>query len=136
MKRIVLFLGLFFLLLSCNNDSSSNSKASFEGTWKLLAAKISDGGSDPKWTSVDNGYTLVFNEDGMFTSTQFNECQTGKYEFDETFLWLDFDCPDFSTGFETTDGKIEMRYKFETSYMILNPTNCIEECAYKFKRIK
>jgi len=133
-----LFLTILFscLFISCDRDENSIKNTSIIGTWRLTQAKISDGGLDTKWKSVKNGEQYTFNADSTFTSTQFSECSTGHFTTDGNIIELDYDCDNFNTGLENSEGKLTRYFRVENNTLFLNPSNCIEECTYKLKKIK
>ena len=119
--------------VNCSNSSNENS---IIGTWQLIETYGSDGGSNPEWTTVENGYIYTFYINGNFTSNRFSECLEGNYTISENNLILDYGCTDFNTGIETPAGTFIEDYTFEGEYLILTPTylTCIEGCSYKFKK--
>ena len=98
----------------------------------------SDGGSNPQWTTVANGYTYTFSDDGTFSSTRFTECTTGTYEVSSNSITLDYGCAGFGTGIENPAGTFVENYSFESENIILTPSymNCIEGCGYRFEKIE
>ena len=129
------------MLLSFTNcskdDGAKDQDNSIIGTWELIEAYGSDGGSNPQWASVDNGYKYTFNENGSFTSNRFLECFEGNYSISEISLTLDYGCSNFDTGIETPAGTFVEKYSFEGTNIILTPTylGCIEGCKYKFQKL-
>lgn len=136
MKNLILIFTI--LLLSCSNDDNKPQENPLKGTWKLIETYSSDGGSNPQWTSVENGYTYTFNSNGTYSSTRFSECSTGEYTITDSTLTLDYDCEDFDTGIENPPGTFIENYVFEDQKIILTPTylNCDEGCGYKFERVE
>ncbi|APY12118.1 hypothetical protein BWZ22_13155 [Seonamhaeicola sp. S2-3] len=138
MKPIILILSMLLSFTSCSDDDTKSQEESFLGTWKLIETYGSDGGSNPQWTIVDNGYTYTFSNDGTFSSTRFTECTTGTYDVSNNTITLDYSCVGFDTGVENPPGTFVENYNFENGNIILTPTymNCIEGCGYKFEKIE
>lgn len=136
MKSLFLTCLFTFLFISCDREEIAIKNTSIIGTWRLIKARISDGGLDTKWRLVKSGDQYTFNADSTFTSTQFSECSKGHFTTNGNILALDFDCENFHTGLENSEGKQTRYFRIENNALYLNPTNCIEECTYKFKKIK
>jgi len=138
MKPIILILSMLLSFTSCSDDDTKSQEENFLGTWKLIETYGSDGGSNPQWTIVDNGYTYTFSNDGTFSSTRFTECTTGTYDVSNNTITLDYSCVGFDTGVENPPGTFVENYNFENGNIILTPTymNCIEGCGYKFEKIE
>ncbi len=130
MKRLTLI--LIFICLSCSSDTSHDSNSLF-GQWRLVEVKK---GFPSEWKSAEHSYTLVLNTDGSFTSTKFQECETGTFTYNENELSLIYDCLGFSAGIESPPGTFVETYNFDKKHLILTPKymNCVEGCSYKFKK--
>ncbi|MBE8725910.1 lipocalin family protein [Flavobacterium hungaricum] len=121
MKKIILLLFVIILQLSCSNDRENGTKENgIVGTWKLSEGYVGDGTVNTKWIAINNGYTYTFKNDGTFTSTRFNDCQSGNYTLETNLLTLDFDCAGFTTGIENTPGTFIENYKMEKGKIILS----------------
>lgn len=138
MKSTILILSILLSFTSCNDDDTKPQEINILGTWKLIETYGSYGGSNPQWTSIDNGYTYTFNNDGTFSSTRFTECTTGTYETSSSSITLVYGCEGFDTGIENPAGTFVENYVFDNEYIILKPSymNCDEGCSYKFKKIE
>lgn len=139
MKKKLFLLLITFIFIGCNNDNDSKPKdTSLAGTWKLAEFFGGDGGSNPKWSPVSNGYTYTFKSDGTFTSTRFSECTYGTYNLENSKLTLIFGCTGFTTSVETPKGTFVENYRINNGKMILTPSYsaCIEGCDYAFVKIK
>lgn len=139
MRTKILLLSMLLSLTSCRDDDTKSQETSILGTWKLIETYGSNGGTNPQWTTVNNGYTYTFNNDGTFSSTRFiGECTTGTYIMSSNSITLDFDCAGFDTGIESPAGTFVENYGFENENIILTPSymDCIEGCGYKFEKIE
>lgn len=138
MKSLILILSMLLSLASCSDDDTKSQNENILGTWKLIETYGSDGGSNPQWRPVDNGYTYTFNNDGTFSSTRFTECTTGTYGVSNSTIILDYGCAGFDTGVENPAGTFVENYSYENGNIILTPSymNCIEGCAYRFEKIE
>ena len=126
------------LLFGCSPDHGEeiNSDNSILGKWKLVEARISDGG--PMYpVIVKDGDEYKFSENGVFTSTIYPECSGGNFKAQEEELTLNYDCDGFNNRHENEEGAITFKMTFESGYLILIPTSviCIEGCSYKYKRL-
>ena len=129
---------LIILLFGCSPDHTevTNSDNPIHGKWKLVEERISNGG--PMYTViVEDGDEYKFSENGVFTSTQYPECTTGKFTAQEDELTLNYDCDGFKSGMENTEGTITYNMTFEAGYLNLIPTSviCIEGCRKKKKKL-
>lgn len=138
MKNLILIFSMLITFVNCANDDINKQEDSIIGAWKLMETYIGDGGSNPKWTTVTDGYIYTFNSDGSFTSNRFSECSKGVYSLLADNLTLDYECDGFTTGIETPEGTFIEKFIFEKESLILTPTylTCIEGCDYKFKKIE
>ena len=137
MKKLIFILTTLISLSSCDRNDPITQENSIYGTWKLVEIYGSDGGSNPKWTSVTIVYTYTFNENGSFTSSRFSECTSGTYTIENDKLILNFGCEGFTTGIESPQGTFIEQMRFENGNLILKPTylNCIEGCGWKFDKL-
>jgi len=138
MKNLILIFSILISLTSCNSDDTNKQESTVIGNWKLIETYGSDGGNNPQWNSVANGYTYTFNQNGSFTSNRFSECSEGNYSILANNLTLDYGCSNFDTGIETPAGTFVEKLVFENENLILTPTYlaCIEGCAFKFEKIQ
>ncbi len=129
MKSIILILSMFLSLTSCSDDDTKSQETSIIGTWQLIETYGSDGGSNPQWTSVDNGYIYTFNNDGSVISDRFT-CN-GNYTLSSNQITITFDCTD-------SQFNLTYEYLFENEKLILTPvlSNCDEGCGEKYKKIE
>lgn len=136
MKNYILYLTVLslFSIVSCSRDDvcSDDGIITFEkliGTWKLTAAKISEHGNSPEWTPTDDGHTIKLNRDNTYEKTPINECSKGKYSIDDyNILMLIDSCENI---------KFFTILSLVNNTLILKDNSCIiEECLYKYKKIK
>lgn len=127
MKAIIIY---FFLLITTICCSNRNEENQYIGTWKLKQSLVSDGTSNPPtWQNVTNGYTIVFNNNGSFTTSQFTDCNAGNFSISNNIITLTYTC-----------GNITIPNKFKIisnsdSELILSNINCDEECKDKFVKL-
>lgn len=141
MKNIIKF-GIASLLMilsfGCDNydDAGIVSENSIIGSWKLVEAYISSGGPQ-YWVTIENGEEFKFLSNGIFSSNKYAECTGGNFSSEFNKLILNYDCNEFTTGFENSEGAITYEITFESNYFLLTPTSviCIEGCSYKYKKI-
>ncbi|WP_066225057.1 hypothetical protein [Formosa haliotis] len=139
MKNLIIFLSIILSFNSCSqNDEIIKKSNSIVGTWKLIETYESNGGNNPQWTTISDGYTYIFTKNGKFTSNRFSECTDGSYSITGINLTLDYSCNNFDTGIETPAGTFIEEYSFEGENIILTPTylTCIEGCKFKFQKIE
>lgn len=138
MKQLILILSMLLSFTSCSETVNPKEQdTSIVGTWQLIEVYGSDGGSNPQWTPVEDGYTYTFKSDSTFSSNRFNECEIGTYSTNQDQLTLNYSCDGFTTGIEGSEGTFVENFKIENSLMFLSPTymSCIEGCDNKFKKI-
>ncbi|MDN3594743.1 hypothetical protein [Zunongwangia endophytica] len=152
MKTYLLGLLIIFLSLSsCSSDEeekleglpvSAIDQSHIVGKWKLIEEKVSSGG-EASWTSVSDGYTIEFLEDGTFEGG-FADCNTGNYSLvyhpddsDIKMLVLSFDCA-INEDISQENVAYRAMDNINTDYIIYYPTykspRCTEGCIYKLKR--
>jgi len=139
MKSLVLLFSIVLSFSSCSqNDERENLYDSIIGTWKLTEVLSSDGGSNPQWVKIENGYTYTFNKDSSFISNRFDECQSGNFSISSDHLILNYDCENFTTGIESPAGTFKENYININDEIILKPTylGCFEGCGNKFIKIQ
>ena len=138
MKNLILIFSILIIFINCANDDTNKQENSIIGTWKLIETYGSDGGSNPQWSTITNGYSYTFNQSGNFTSNRFSECSEGKYSISGDDLILDYGCNGFTTSIENPEGTFIEKFIFERGNLILTPTylTCIEGCGYKFQKIE
>ncbi len=140
-KKSLLSILFISFLFSCeSNDDAPIDENSILGSWKLTEAFISSGGPQ-YWVTVDNGYELTFSSNKDFTSTQYDNCDSGVFSInaDVTTLSFDYNCSGFTSIAQNQDGFITFTIEeIDKNYFILTPTSgpiCIEGCSYKFVRL-
>jgi hypothetical protein len=133
MKNFKIITLVLATLLSCSSENHPK-QDSIIGQWQLIEI---EGGFPTQSEMVENGYIYAFKNDGSFTSNKYQECGSGNYSFTETTLTLIYDCIGFTASIEYPPGTFVENYIFQNGKLILRPTylNCIEGCAYKFKKI-
>lgn len=122
-----------------NNDTEN----SIYGTWQLTKRTANDfDGSPNDWEQVENGYTIIFNEDYSYESeinpSDCNEIGSSVYlvqnEGEVNILEISITCINPDMVFEST-----FSYAFEdATNLILTPIEpaCPEGCAFKYKKIE
>ena len=130
MKSLILILGILLSLTCCSDDDNKTQETNIKGSWKLIETYGSDGGSNPQWTSVDNGYTYTFNNDGTIISDRFT-CNGSYTLLSSNQVTITFDC---------TDSQFNLMYNYssENQNLILTPdlSNCDEGCGEKYEKIE
>jgi len=129
MKSLILILSMLLSLTSCSDDDTKAQEVSIIGTWKLIETYGSDGGSNPQWATVENGYTYTFNNGGSIISNRFN-CN-GSYTMSLNDITINFSCSD-------SQFNLIYSYVFEDGKLILTPDlmNCDEGCGEKYQKIE
>ena len=127
---------LVMSLFSCNDEDDINQNQSLIGTWQMVEIYRSVGGPG-SWSSVENGYTYTFLDDGNFSSDRFDGCGSGTYSVESNKLILNYGCDGFTAGVEIPEGTFIEEINFESGYLTINPTYviCIEGCEFKFQKI-
>lgn len=130
MKNMFLILSIFFLITGCSEGEAEQQENSIYGTWKLIETYGSDGGNNPQWTSIVDGYTYTFNDDGTIISDRFT-CNGGYTLISSNQVTINFNCVDSQFNLMYT-------YSFENQNLILTPdlSNCDEGCGEKYEKIE
>ena len=132
MKNLILIAVLFTSLSGCTNNENESrqiQESSIIGTWKLIEKYGSDGGSDPQWNTVEDGYVYTFKNNDIIISNRFN-CN-GSYTLSSSNqVTITFDCSD-------SQFNLVYDYTFENRKLILtNLSNCDEGCGEKYEKIE
>src|SRR5699024_9416498 len=111
-------LSVLLSLTGCSHDDTNIQENNLLGTWKLIETYGSDGGSNPQWTTVSNGYTYTFGDDGTLISDRFT-CNGSYTLLSQNQVKISFDC---------TDSQFNLVYNFtfKNQNLILIPDllNC------------
>lgn len=133
MKAIFYLAILFFSVISCSkNYDVKTTLPNVAGKWKQIEFYNSNGGSNPSWNVVANGYTIEFFSNGTFSSSKLTDCSTGKYVVSTTNeISMNYNCVSFTNNY------VEKIETITNSQLILKPNylNCDEGCSVKFERI-
>ena len=134
MKTTLIFLMTLLLTTGgCTKDEHKDTKQenSIYGTWKLVETSGSDGGSEPTWSSVDNGYTYTFKrESNNIISNRFN-CD-GEFTLpSENTIEIKFNCD---------ENQFSMSYSYELNkgelLLTADLSICPEGCGEKYQMIQ
>lgn len=133
------FLIIYFFLFSCSksDDEIPFFEGLLIGKWKNTEAYISAGGSH-YWVSVDEGEEIEFFENGTFVSNRFIECSNGNYFADNGKLLLEYQCDEFASQSENSEGFITSNLIFKSGHFLLTPTSgpiCAEGCQSKYIKL-
>lgn len=138
MKNLVLILVLFTSFYSCKSDDEvPTPNNEIYGSWKLMATNNNDGNSGTSWTEAINTYNIAFNKDNTFSRNDFATCSSGTYTITQDpsnseykIITLTYACnnDDFEHQFKSKYRIININ----SSELITNNLNCIEECGEKF----
>ncbi|WP_445731197.1 hypothetical protein [Mariniflexile sp.] len=131
MKNLILLFSIILSFSSCSqNDEGKRDNNSIIGAWKLVEIYSSDGGSNPQWNQINNGFTYTFYNNGDVKSSKFN-CD-GKYKINTSnSLHIEFDCDD-----SKMKGNFDFTFLENNLIFTLNPNTCIEGCTEKFMKIE
>lgn len=133
MKAISYLSVLFFSLISCSkNNDEKTTLPSIVGKWKQIELYNSNGGNNPNWNVVTNGYSIEFFSNGTYSSTKISDCSTGTYTISVTNeISMIYNCAGFTNIY------VEKIENNTNSQLILKPNylNCDEGCSVKFERI-
>lgn len=124
-----MYLFIFFISLSCSSDTSETQENSLIGTWKLVEVYESNGGAQPSWKTVEDGFTYSFKENSLVTSSKFDCSGIYGIKSSQSFT-IEFGC-------ESGKMKGTLDYRFVEGNLILtpNPNTCIEGCDQKFTKV-
>ncbi len=132
-----LFLLVFCMILSCQNDSTQRkiplTANLLHGSWQLVETYISPGG-ETDWMEVENGDIFNFNGDGSFTRTNTFENKSnsaGTYVLEGDILKLVY----IRDGKEEEENFSVQMFENTMTLSPAGPRFCIEPCLYRYKRI-
>ena len=129
MKKPMILLISYVLLISCQSDNSTLQTFELIGDWKLVEVLSDPGNGTGSFVSVDSEKTMTFLRDGTLTSNG-SLCS-----LDYTSLVPTSGVYSLSDSTYTTNecGLSDIRYtfeKFENTLIVSYP--CIEACQSKF----
>ncbi len=145
MKKMILSILPFFILLGCNQEENDVQRPSIYGTWQLSESYIifeSDGAGGAKFLGefreVPNEdkyeFTIAFNN--TFSSTKFSSCNGGNVKYDDVQIAFEYGCEEF---IKSPLGAFSYKYHFEENgnKLFLHPNflSCIEGCGDRFQKI-
>lgn len=128
MKITNVFLGLFILLSSCNNDDdiiAENSR--ILGTWELVAS-LTDIGNGNGTFEPASGVSIEFKRDGSFTITT-DSCIDSQDTSNKSGT---FDLETMIINFQNFEGRIQ----FNNEFLEIYNTRCIEPCGSRFIKVR
>ena len=130
---LILLMTLLLTAGGCTKEDHKDTKQenSIYGTWKLVETSGSDGGSDPTWSSVDNGYTYTFKrESNIIISNRFN-CDGEFTQSSENTIEIKFNCD---------ENQFSMSYSYELNkdelVLVADLSICPEGCGEKYQKIQ
>lgn len=133
MKNLILTFGVLFIILgfqSCSQDDKDQSvKNTIIGKWQLIEVYSSDGGSNPQWHPVENGYTYTFYNNAIVKSSKYG-CE-GTFSITDSSVHLEFDCDSVKIN-----GYFDFKFIEKNLILTPNPNTCIEGCDEKFMKIE
>ena len=134
LNRILTTVIVTFSLLSCSNEESlvqpDLSLSGIVGKWKLTEAYVSPGG-ETTWQTVEDGFEYTFGANGSFSSNAQIQCD-GNYDLDGENINVIARCE----GSEVDNSYTLIIMSQEENELVLTNQGCIEECIYKFKKLK
>ena len=131
MKRLVLLLLSYVILLSCDKSDDEQIQYDIVNDWILIEVLSDPGDGSGEFEPVVSTKTLSFFENGTMNSTE-SLCPgsndeiglSGTYEEDPGVI--------FPSDCKAQETRIE--YYFEGKYLILR-YSCIESCLEKYQRV-
>ena len=130
MKNLILLFSLILFFSSCSqNEEEKNSDNSIVGIWKLIEFYSSDGGSNPQWRTIENGYTYTFYNNDIVKSSKY-ECD-GAFSISNSIVHLAFDCNN-----SKINGNFDFKFIEKNLILTPNPNTCFEGCNEKFMKIQ
>ncbi len=138
MKLLAIALTTLLVLASCEKNDTSTPQISLGGTWQLKEVFIDIGDGNGTWETASNPYQYTFQTDGTYTTSRFDDCNSGKYTLRANELELDFDCNSLTIGNQSFTDSIIEEITFEDDHIILKPTYviCTEGCGFKFEKVE
>lgn len=128
MKNLILLLTLSFVTLNCSKSDSENQNnipPELIGKWKVIEVYSTDGGSEPKWSSIVNGFSYTFSNDNIVIRDNLQTgCNEGKFSLknENTILFV-FPCITYESFIENN-----------TNTLLILDTKNFEPLKYKFQK--
>lgn len=151
MKNYYLFSLIAVLFFSCNSDDSLPPTYEYPekliGTWQQTSIfnqinpdSVYEGLHPYEWVDLEDGAILIFEENGDFTYSRYEQCTSGTYNYNNSSsnLELNFNCA-IEIDEEEVSTLINRIAEDKLSNDILwinhsNEAGCKEECASIFRR--
>ncbi|MEM8887889.1 MAG: lipocalin family protein [Bacteroidota bacterium] len=129
---------MIMFLFACEREMQDPTQEdSLIGTWQLSEAFYSIGGAG-SWNKVEEGFSYTFEENGVFRTTKFEDCSSGKYIVEGDKIRMKYDCGNPLPDFANAEGELVEQFKFIGKHLHINPAYvfCTEPCDSKFIRIE
>lgn len=129
MKNLILLLTLSFVTLNCSKDDNNqknNIPPELIGKWKAIEIYSTDGGSEPTWSNIVNGFSYTFSNDNIVIRDNLQTgCNEGKFSLknENTILFV-FPCISYESFIENN-----------TNTLLILDTKNFEPLKYKFQKI-
>ena len=132
------FLLMLVFLFACENEiQQSDDEGSLIGTWQLSETFFSIGGPG-SWKKVDDGITYTFERNGIFRTSKFEDCSSGRYVVEGDKIRMKYDCGNPLPEFANAEGELVEQFKFIGKHLHINPTYviCVEPCDDRYLRLE
>lgn len=140
MKSMIISLLSLLFILGCSEteESSTSSDKKINGKWVLTEVFVHPpNGSGWRNAETDEMFTIEFLTNNTFTSNQYMNCSTGIVSTTNEEITLDYECPNFSMGYEDPDGTFKYSYILSSDILEITPLNyaCFEGCKFRLVRV-
>ncbi len=150
MKKIILSVLPFFILLGCNQEENDVQLPSIYGTWQLIESyNVSGSGVSGEWREVPNEdkyeFTIAFNN--TFSSTRYSDCSRGNVKYDDAQITFNYGCEGFTLippeyehpPYEYPSGVLSYNYHIDGNKLSFYPYSdswtCYEMWGDTFQKI-
>ncbi len=134
MKKMILSILPFFILLGCNQEENDVQRPSIYGTWQLIES-YNVSGVDFYWREVPKElkyeFTIAFNNtfrSTRYSDTEYSDCSGGNVKYDDVQITFEDECggPGLSYNYYIDGNKLTL---------IPNFLFCDEGCGDRFQKI-
>lgn len=129
MKNFALVLAFSFVTLGCtkdNNKIEKNIPTELIGKWKVIEIYSTDGGSEPEWIEIADGFSYTFSNNYIVIRDNLQTgCNEGKFSIiNENTIKFVFPCISYNSYIENN-----------TDTLLILDTKNFEPLKYKFQKV-
>lgn len=140
MKSAIISILFLSFILGCSETEENDTTAvkDLNGKWILTEVFVHPpNGLGWRNAETDEVFTIEFATNNTFTSNQYMNCTNGLVSTTDEEITFDYECPNFSMGFEDPDGTFKYSYILTSHTLEISPLNytCFEGCKFRLSKI-